>query len=105
MASLTCRLRARTASLAGLALGDFLLLMILIRTANEVAPEPASTALAHQPGSAAGVPAGPPQVPDLEQAILDWHGAGHSQPACWRLSGPGGLAAVQSARANLPGGS
>jgi hypothetical protein len=39
----------------------------------------------HQPGSAAaGVPAGPPQAPDLEQTIRDWHGAGHSQRAIAR---------------------
>jgi len=65
--------------------GSFELLMTLIRTANALAPEP-SVALVHQPGSAAivDVPAGPPQAPDLEQTIRDWHGAGHSQRAIAR---------------------
>src|SRR5207245_1161235 len=65
--------------------GSFELLMTLIRTANAVATEP-SVALVHQPSSAvaADVPAAAPSVPDLEQTIRDWHGAGHSQRAIAR---------------------
>jgi len=66
--------------------GSFELLMTLIRTANAVAVQSVSAALGQQTGSAAAVdvPAGPPQAPDLEQTIRDWHGAGHSQRAIAR---------------------
>jgi len=66
--------------------GSFEMLMTLIRTANAATAEPASDALAHQAGTpaTAGVPAGLPPAPDLEQLIRDWHGAGHSQRAIAR---------------------
>jgi hypothetical protein len=66
--------------------GSFEMLMTLIRTGKVVAAEPASAALEHRPGSAVvpDVPAALPAVPDLEQTIRDWHGAGHSQRAIAR---------------------
>jgi hypothetical protein len=66
--------------------GSFEMLMTLIRTGKAVATQQQSAALEHQPARAIGadVPAALPPAPDLEQAIRDWHGAGHSQRAIAR---------------------
>jgi hypothetical protein len=66
--------------------GSFEMLMTLIRTRKTTAVEPVSTALVRQPGRVVGadVPAALRTVPDLEQTIRDWYGAGHSQRAIAR---------------------
>jgi hypothetical protein len=66
--------------------GSFEMLMTLIRTGKNAAAAPLPAVLEHQPGSevAVGVPAVVLSVPDLEQTIRDWHGAGHSQRAIAR---------------------
>lgn len=66
--------------------GSFEMLMTLVRTGKAAVAEPVSAALEHQPGVAvlADVPAALPPIPDLEQTIRDWHGAGHSQRAIAR---------------------
>jgi hypothetical protein len=66
--------------------GSFELLMTLIRTGKSVAVESASDVPEHRSGSGA-IADGPAPllpVPDLEQTIRDWHGAGHSQRAIAR---------------------
>lgn len=66
--------------------GSFELLMTLIRTEKAGAARPAAGAAERQPGSevTGDVPATLRSVPDLEQTIRDWHGAGHSQRAIAR---------------------
>jgi hypothetical protein len=62
--------------------GSFEMLMILIRTGKRAAAVLVAAVLEDRPGSEVAV--GVPSVPDLEQTIRDWHGAGHSQRAIAR---------------------